>query len=63
MRKEITDMKVAVYDTYVPKHNGGIMHFDIIVADGLPYEKVLGFGKAYLKRRRSRRTTVKREGM
>jgi len=49
MRKEITEMKVAVYDTYVPKHNGGIMHFDIIVADGLPYEKVLGFGKAYLK--------------
>ena len=24
MRKEITEMKVAVYDTYVPKHNGGI---------------------------------------
>jgi len=42
-------MKVAVYDTYVPKNNGGIMHFDIIVADGLPYEKVLEFGKAYLK--------------
>ena len=42
-------MKVAVYDTYVPKNNGGIMHFDIIVADGLPYEKVLEFGKEYLK--------------
>jgi len=24
-------------------------NFDIIVADGLPYEKVLEFGKAYLK--------------
>ena len=25
------------------------LNFDIIVADGLPYEKVLEFGKAYLK--------------
>ena len=41
-------MKVAVYDTYVTKNNGGIMHFDIIVPDGMPYEKVLQFGKAYL---------------
>ena len=42
-------MKVAVYDTYVTKKAGGIMHFDIIVPEGLPYEKVLEFGKAYLK--------------
>ena len=42
-------MKVAVYDTYVPKKSGGIMHFDIIVPEGLAYEKVLEFGKAYLK--------------
>jgi len=28
-------MKVAVYDTYVPKKSGGIMHFDIIVPEGL----------------------------
>ena len=42
-------MKVAVYDTYVPKNNGGIMHFDIIVPDGSSYEQVIEFGKAYLK--------------
>jgi len=43
-------MKVAVYDTYVPRKSGGIMHFDVVVPEGLPYEKVLEFGKAYLKR-------------
>ena len=42
-------MKVAVYDTYVPQKSGGIMHFDVVVPEGLPYEKVLEFGKAYLK--------------
>jgi len=41
-------MKVAVYDTYVPRKSGGIMHFDVVVPDGLPYEKVLEFGKSYL---------------
>ena len=43
-------MKVAVYDIYVPRKSGGTMHFDIVVPEGLPYEKVLEFGKAYLKR-------------
>ena len=42
-------MKVAVDDTYVPRKSGGIMHFDVVVPEGLPYEKVLEFGKAYLK--------------
>lgn len=42
-------MKVAVYDTFVTKNNEGIMHFDIVVPDGLPYEKVLEFGRAHLK--------------
>ena len=42
-------MKVAVYDTHVTKKCGGIMHFDVVVPEGLPYEKVLEFGKAYLK--------------
>ena len=42
-------MKVAVYDTHVTKNDGGVMHFDIVVPDGLSYEKVIEFGKAYLK--------------
>ena len=42
-------MKVAVYDTHVTKNDGGIMHFDIVVPDGSSYEKVIEFGKAYLK--------------
>jgi hypothetical protein len=42
-------MKVAVYDTYVTKNDGGIMHFDIVVPDGSSYDKVIEFGKEYLK--------------
>ena len=42
-------MKVAVYDTHVLKNDGGTMHFDIVVPDGSSYEKVIEFGKAYLK--------------
>ena len=42
-------MKVAVYDTHVTKNDGGIMHFDIVVPDGSSYEKVIEFGKVYLK--------------
>lgn len=43
-------MKVAVWDTYVTKKDGTIMHFDIIV----PFETkdentIYGFGKQYLK--------------
>ena len=32
-------LKVSVYDTYVPKKNGGVMHFDILVDSN---EKGLG---------------------
>ncbi|MEO8377404.1 MAG: DUF2024 family protein [Candidatus Sumerlaeota bacterium] len=42
-------MKIAVYDTHVTKKNGGIMHFDIVVSEEIPYEKVLEFGRDYLK--------------
>lgn len=34
-------MRVAVYNTYVTKKSSGIMHFDIIVADETPGDKVL----------------------
>ena len=43
-------MKTAVYDTHVTKNTGALMHFDIIVPKGVPHEKVLEFGKVYLKR-------------
>lgn len=43
-------MKVAVYDTLMTKKNGGTMHFDIIVSEEIPWEKVLAFGKDYLQR-------------
>ncbi|MDP1677520.1 MAG: DUF2024 family protein [Bacteroidota bacterium] len=43
-------MKVAVYDTYVTKKDGSIMHFDIIVsADLKDISTILNYGKEYLK--------------
>lgn len=42
-------MKVAVWDTYVQKKNGGIMHFDIIVPDHIVDESTVhNMGKDYL---------------
>lgn len=42
-------MKVAVWDTYVTKKDGSVMHFDIIVPENLKDEKTIyGFGKEYL---------------
>ena len=42
-------MKVAVYDTYVVKKDGKTMHFDVIVPEGESHERVLAFGREYLK--------------
>jgi Domain of unknown function (DUF2024) len=42
-------MEVAVYDTYVPKKDGSVMHFDILVPDEVDSkEQVYQFGRAYL---------------
>ncbi len=42
-------LKVAVYDTYVPKKAGGIMHFDILVdANEKDLEKIYAYGREYL---------------
>ncbi|MCU0322650.1 MAG: DUF2024 family protein [Chitinophagaceae bacterium] len=42
-------MKVAVWDTYVTKKDGTIMHFDIIVPETMKAEStILSYGKAYL---------------
>lgn len=43
-------MKVAVWDTYVTRTDGKVMHFDIIVPDHIRDEKIIyNFGKEYLQ--------------
>ena len=43
-------MKVAVWDTYVTKDDGTIMHFDIIAPDKIREEQIIHtFGKNYLE--------------
>jgi hypothetical protein len=42
-------MKIAVWDTYVNRKDGKVMHFDILVDNNAtPEEKVLQFGQQYL---------------
>jgi len=43
-------MKVAVWDTYVTKKDGSVMHFDIIVPEDIKDSSIIyGYGKEYLK--------------
>lgn len=43
-------MKVAVWDTYVTRKDGKIMHFDILVDENtVDTEKIFEYGKTYLK--------------
>lgn len=43
-------MKIAVWDTYVTRKDGKIMHFDILVDENLnDAEQVYEYGKLYLK--------------
>ncbi len=43
-------MKVAVWDTYVTKKDGSVMHFDIIAPQEIRDTAVIyGYGKDYLK--------------
>jgi cytochrome c5 len=42
-------MQCAVYDTYVTKKDGRLMHFDVIVESSTPHEKAVQYGKEYLK--------------
>ncbi len=43
-------MRVAVWDTYVRRKDGPVMHFDILVPSDLKNEKeIFAFGKEYLK--------------
>lgn len=42
-------MKVAVWDTYVKKENGNVLHFDIIVPENIRDESLIfDYGKEYL---------------
>jgi hypothetical protein len=42
-------MECAVYDTYVTKKDGRIMHFDVIVEATTPHEKAIEYGKEFLQ--------------
>ena len=43
-------MKVAVWDTYVTKKDGTVMHFDILVPEEVKDSgTVYNYGKAYLR--------------
>lgn len=43
-------MKVAVWDTYVTKNNGDVMHFDIIAPLEMKNTSIIyNYGKEYLK--------------
>ncbi len=42
-------MECAVYDTYVTKKDGKIMHFDVIVEASVPHEKAIEYGTQYLE--------------
>ena len=46
-------MEVAVWDTYVTKKDGSVMHFDIIAPSAVKDTAVIyGYGKEYLKTKR-----------
>jgi hypothetical protein len=48
--KKQTSMQVAVWDTYVTKKDGSVMHFDIIAPSEVRDTSIIyAYGKAYLK--------------
>lgn len=52
-------MKVAVWDTYVTKKDGRIMHFDIIAPESIKDEKLIyTFGKDYLLTKKEENQTL-----
>ncbi|HMN32538.1 MAG TPA: DUF2024 family protein [Chitinophagaceae bacterium] len=43
-------MKVAIWDTYVTKKDGSVIHFNIIVPQAIKDNHIIyGYGKSYLK--------------
>lgn len=51
-------MKVSVYDTYVTKDNGTLMHFDILVEENVSTEDVYKYGKEYLTNKKVANTKL-----
>lgn len=52
-------MKVAVWDTYVTKKDGTIMHFDIIAPSEIKDTSIIyTFGKEYLKTKNQEEQTL-----
>jgi hypothetical protein len=41
-------MECAVYDTYIRKKDGKIMHFDVVVEASTPHERAVEYGRQYL---------------
>lgn len=55
-------MKLAVWDTYVKKRDGNVMHFDIIVPEEVTSkEKIFEFGRAYLDSKNEREAKLESE--
>lgn len=44
-------MRVSVYDTYVPRDDKTIMHFDILVDENVSTEQVYEYGTKYLSQK------------
>ena len=52
-------MNVSVWDTYVTRDDGKIMHFDILVpSDLLDKDAVFQFGQKYLERKQIYSSTI-----
>ena len=49
--QQINHMQVSVFDTYVKKRDGNIMHFDIIVPTNTQVTSVYTYGAQYLKKK------------
>lgn len=48
--KSISKMKVSVWDTYVTKKDGSVMHFDILAPEEIKDTTVIyNYGRQYLK--------------
>ena len=49
-KTNLNKMKIAVWDTYVTKKNGSVMHFDILAPEDIKDTAVIyNYGKDYLK--------------
>lgn len=49
IQNKVSNMKVKVWDTYVKKKNGNVIHFDIIVPESVTDESLIyDFGKRFI---------------